>query len=92
MLSCNEPAAPLTGGGEERMTEISIAPDGRLYVFGASVGVLEALGAAGLGDESLERRLACLRDLACRTAAAGEQAAASEGEAGGALRNRSTEE
>ena len=30
--------------GEELLTEISVAPDGRVFVFGASAAVLDACG------------------------------------------------
>lgn len=49
---------------EEQITEISVAPDGRVYVFGASAAVLEALGSMGLGGEALRRRLECLKQAA----------------------------
>ena len=49
---------------EERITEITVAPDGRVYVFGASAAVLEALSAIGLGGEALQRRLSCLKKVA----------------------------
>jgi hypothetical protein len=46
---------------ETAVTDITIGPDGRLYIFGASTPVLEALEAAGLADEKLRRRLDRLR-------------------------------
>ena len=39
-------------------TEIHVAPDGRVYLFGASAAVLEAMAAAGIGNDALSRRLA----------------------------------
>jgi hypothetical protein len=41
---------------ETRVTEISIAADGRIYVFGASRQVIELLSDLQLGDPSLDRR------------------------------------
>ena len=45
-------------------TEIDVAPDGRVYLFGASAAVLEALAAAGIGNDALSRRLARILNLA----------------------------
>lgn len=46
---------------ESTITEISIAPDGRLYVFGASADVLEALAAVEQRGGEIDHRLGCLR-------------------------------
>lgn len=43
---------------ETAISEIEIAPDGRLFLFGASVQLLETLQQAGLGDAALQKRLA----------------------------------
>jgi hypothetical protein len=48
---------------ETAMTDITIGPDGRVYIFGASMPVLEVLEAAGLGGENLRRRLDRLRAI-----------------------------
>jgi hypothetical protein len=45
----------------DAITEISVANDGRVYVFGASVAVLEALAAARIGGDALRKRLARVR-------------------------------
>jgi hypothetical protein len=42
---------------EPPTTEITILPDGRICVFGASRQVLEALDQAGLSDAALRARL-----------------------------------
>lgn len=49
---------------ETSITEISIASDGRIYVFGASQAVLEALDDLELGDRSVAERVALVRSLA----------------------------
>jgi hypothetical protein len=41
---------------ETSLTEITIAPDGRLFVFGASCQVLEALNQLAFVDTFLEER------------------------------------
>ena len=48
---------------ETAITDITIGPDGRVYIFGASMPVLEVLEAAGLGGTILRRRLDRLRDF-----------------------------
>ena len=45
-------------------TEIDVAPDGRVYLFGASAAVLEALAAAGIADDAISRRLARILESA----------------------------
>jgi len=61
---------------ETRTTEITILPDGRICLFGASREVLELLGEMDLGDPALDQRLGYLRSLdrAAREAAFGETA------------------
>ena len=49
---------------ETRITEITIQPDGRVYVFGASRQVLEVLEALHPGDEKLLRLLGHIRKCA----------------------------
>jgi hypothetical protein len=44
---------------ETSVSEIEIAPDGRLFLFGASLPLLQFLEQAGLGDEPLHARLQC---------------------------------
>ena len=51
----------LNPNDESSMTEISILPDGRVYLFGASREVLELLHAIPLGDPALAERIECLR-------------------------------
>jgi len=41
---------------ETRVTEITIAADGRIYVFGASQQVLQLLDDLHLGDPAFDRR------------------------------------
>jgi hypothetical protein len=43
---------------ETSLTEFEIGPDGRIYVFGASPGVLEILDSLGLGGNEIQHRLA----------------------------------
>jgi hypothetical protein len=47
---------------ESSLTEISILPDGRVYLFGASRQVLEVLNAVPLGDPTLAERVRILRE------------------------------
>jgi hypothetical protein len=44
-------------GDETRITEISIAADGRIYIFGASRQVIELLAAIELGDPMFDHRV-----------------------------------
>jgi hypothetical protein len=46
--------------GDSSISEISILPDGRVCVFGASRRVLEMLDAVHLGDPTLKDRIDCL--------------------------------
>jgi hypothetical protein len=46
---------------ESAISEISVAPDGRVLVFGASRAVLEAIKACGCGGSELAQRLDRLR-------------------------------
>ena len=48
---------------ETNQTEITIQPDGRVYVFGTSRDVLEVLEALHPGDEKLLRLLGHVRSL-----------------------------
>ena len=45
---------------QSAISEITILPDGRVYLFGASRQVLEILYAIPLGDPALKRRIECL--------------------------------
>jgi hypothetical protein len=45
----------MTGDDETTMTEITILPDGRLYVFGMSRPVLDILRLLETGNPRLER-------------------------------------
>lgn len=49
---------------ESRITEITIQPDGRVYVFGTSRQVLEVLEVLHPGDEKLLRLLGHVRKCA----------------------------
>jgi hypothetical protein len=60
MLS-RKPRGKSVDQDETTITDLSIGPDGRIYVFGASLAVLEAIEAAGLGTDSLRCRLDRLR-------------------------------
>jgi hypothetical protein len=57
----------LDADDETRTTEITILPDGRICLFGASRAVLEILGGMRLGDAALDQRLAYLRALDAQT-------------------------
>ena len=47
---------------EDRMTEITIAPDGRVFVFGLSREALEVLSELGPGDAHARRLLQHVRE------------------------------
>ena len=53
--------AAMRDDGESPWTEITIQPDGRVYVFGLSLPVLEALARVPAADPKLQRLLARLR-------------------------------
>jgi hypothetical protein len=55
--------SPTTTEDQTLMTELSILPDGRIFVFGASRGVLEVLQLLQPRDPELARRLAQVRQL-----------------------------
>jgi hypothetical protein len=61
MLSREPKATPIVVTDETTISDVSIGPDGRIYVFGASGPVLEALAAAGFGGDMLRERLERLR-------------------------------
>jgi hypothetical protein len=48
---------------ETTISEISITPDGRIYVFGASYEVLKIIEGMAAGDSDLRRRVAHIRSL-----------------------------
>jgi hypothetical protein len=54
----------LNSEDESSLSEISILPDGRVYLFGASRQVLELLQAIPLGDPALAERIEGLRAVA----------------------------
>jgi hypothetical protein len=58
---------------ESALSEISILPDGRVYLFGASRQLLEVLQAIPLGDPALEERISGLpqREADCQSAPLG---------------------
>lgn len=76
MISTTQFVPPPTGKAalpercddETAITEITLLPDGRLCLFGASRQVLELLADLHLGDESLHLRLAALRYAEARPA------------------------
>jgi hypothetical protein len=55
---------------ETTLTEITVLPDGRIYVFGASQAVLEALAGLWPGDVDLQIRVDRLRALSATSGAA----------------------
>jgi hypothetical protein len=61
MLSRDPKATPNVVTDETTISDVTIGPDGRIYVFVASVSVLEALAAAGFGGDMLRQRLEHLR-------------------------------
>jgi hypothetical protein len=48
---------------ENSLTEIHLASDGRVYLFGASAAVLEVIWAAEIADDSMKDRIAHLRGV-----------------------------
>jgi hypothetical protein len=71
---------------ETSVSEITIQPDGRLFVFGASEGLLRLLAELGWADDGLQRRLnslslRCLegQDSVHETPLAGQSSVALEG-------------
>jgi hypothetical protein len=48
---------------ETAMTEITIAPDGRIYLFGASMPVLQMLDNMNLNDPALTNRVRALKEF-----------------------------
>jgi len=50
-------AAPTVLDNEKNVTELTIAPDGRIFVFGTSRQILEVLAALQPADEKLQRLL-----------------------------------
>lgn len=50
---------------ETDLSEITILPDGRVYVLGASDRLLEALAVLNPNDAALGQRLKQVRGLAC---------------------------
>lgn len=55
-----EPDDPIADD-ETRISEITILPDGRIYVFGMSRQVLEMLGELRLADPGLRQRIEQVR-------------------------------
>ncbi len=62
---------PLNADDESTLTEITVLPDGRVYVFGASQPVLEALADLWPGDIDLQVRVQRLRALSAAPSKAG---------------------
>lgn len=52
--------ARIDAGEETGISEVSIAPDGRVFVFGTSRQLLEMFADLGLADESWQRRLCAM--------------------------------
>ncbi|HEY2588914.1 MAG TPA: hypothetical protein VGI81_24435 [Tepidisphaeraceae bacterium] len=62
-MNDNDAGADVVMTEETDVTEITIQPDGRVYVFGASLGVLEALDAINPHDARVRAVLAQLGRL-----------------------------
>jgi hypothetical protein len=56
-------APPTVLDNEKNVTELTIAPDGRIFVFGTSRPILEVLAALQPADEKLARLLGHVRAL-----------------------------
>jgi hypothetical protein len=46
---------------EPGITEVSIAPDGRIFIFGVSLPILEICEKLDFSSPDLQQRLECLR-------------------------------
>jgi hypothetical protein len=74
----------VSAADEFAATEITILPDGRVCLFGASRQVLELLRDVGLGDPMLDRRLAALEatdevaDVDCQSCRANRQSSGTD--------------
>lgn len=55
------PTAPTSLDNEKNTTELTIAPDGRVFVFGTSRPILEILAALQPADEKVRRLLEHVR-------------------------------
>ncbi len=53
--------ATISAEDETAITDIRIAPDGRVFVFGASGQILAMLSELGWGDDNLQARLKFLK-------------------------------
>ena len=49
--------APIVLDNEKNISELTISPDGRVFAFGASRGVLEVLSALAPDDQRIRRML-----------------------------------
>jgi hypothetical protein len=47
---------------ETSITEISIAPDGRIFIFGLSRPILEMCAELNPSSQDMQQRIECLRD------------------------------
>jgi hypothetical protein len=54
---------PLKADEETSISELTIAPDGRVFIFGASRQVLQLFDDLNLGDPALKRRIDHVRAL-----------------------------
>ena len=72
-MSSQLPAMDEQTGGTATMTELTIAPDGRVFVFGTSRPILEVLEALQPRDAKLRRLLEQVRGLEAAAAAARQE-------------------
>ena len=56
--------AMISADDEAAVTDIRIAPDGRVFVFGTSWPVLEMLNDLGWGDTAITARIQALQQIA----------------------------
>jgi hypothetical protein len=54
----------ISADDESAVTDIRIAPDGRVFVFGTSRPVLEMLSELGWGDDAVAARIHALKQTA----------------------------
>ncbi|MBM3969422.1 MAG: hypothetical protein FJ302_06120 [Planctomycetes bacterium] len=57
----------ISADDEAAVTDIRIAPDGRVFVFGTSRPVLEMLSDLGWGDQAVTARIQALQQTAAET-------------------------
>ncbi len=87
-------SADAAADDETRITEITIMPDGQIYVFGMSRQVLELLDQLKFGDRALKQRIEHLRTLltgGTRSLKAGQECIGRAAAAAGLPRERKAE-